>query len=45
MMKGLRAITQAVDDILKLHIDESKNTVFTGTDMDIDSNNKGYNRN
>jgi hypothetical protein len=29
-----------VDDILKLHIDQYKNTVFTGTDMDIDSNKK-----
>jgi hypothetical protein len=29
-----------VIDILKLHIDQSKNTVFTGTDMDIDSNKK-----
>jgi hypothetical protein len=29
-----------VDDILKLHTDQSKNTVSTGTDMDINSNKK-----
>jgi hypothetical protein len=45
IFRGLINLIAEVDDILKLHIDESKNTVFTGTDMDIDSNNKGYNRN
>jgi hypothetical protein len=40
IFRGLINLIAEVDDILKLHIDQSKNTVFTGTDMDIDSNKK-----
>jgi hypothetical protein len=40
IFRGLINLIAEVDDILKLHIDLSKNTVFTGTDMDIDSNKK-----
>jgi hypothetical protein len=38
IFRGLINFIAEVIDILKLHIDQSKNTVFTGTDMDIDSN-------
>jgi hypothetical protein len=34
IFRGLINLIAEVDDILKLHIDQSKNTVFTGTDMD-----------
>jgi hypothetical protein len=40
IFRGLINLIPEVDDILKLHIDQSKNTVFTGTDVDIDSNKK-----
>jgi hypothetical protein len=40
IFRGLINLIAEVDDILKLHIDQSKNTVFTGTDMDI----QGYSR-
>jgi hypothetical protein len=40
IFRGLINLIAEVDDVLKLHIDQSKNTVFTGTDMDIDSNKK-----
>jgi hypothetical protein len=40
IFRGLINLIAEVDDILKLHIDQSKNTVFTGTGMDIDSNKK-----
>jgi hypothetical protein len=40
IFRGLINLIAEVDDILKLHIDQSKNTVFTGTHMDIYSNKK-----
>jgi hypothetical protein len=40
IFRGLINLIAEVDDILKLHIDQYKNAVFTGTDMDIDSNKK-----
>jgi hypothetical protein len=40
IFRGLINLIAEVDDILKLHIDQSKNAVFTDTDMDINSNKK-----